>query len=74
VINLLTKWLKLSFYILYCLAGGIGITVALLVMQPILDITLLASPRSNVGFACQSLAGAIGGAVFAHLRSKQGNV
>jgi hypothetical protein len=69
VTNLLTKRFKLSPYILYCLAGGIGVAVALLAMHPILNITLLAGARSNFGFACQCLAGAIGGAMFAYFRS-----
>jgi hypothetical protein len=69
VTNLLTKRFKLSPYILYFLAGGIGVAVALLAMHPILNITLLAGARSTFGFACQSLAGAIGGAMFAYFRS-----
>jgi hypothetical protein len=71
VAGLLIKRFKLPSYILYCLAGGVGITVALLAMHPILEITLLAGARSALGFACQSLAGAMGGAVFAHFRIKQ---
>lgn len=71
VAGLLIKRFKLSSYILYCVAGGVGVTVALLAMHPILEITLLAGARSTFGFICQSLAGAIGGAVFANLRSKQ---
>ena len=70
VAGLLIKRFKLSPYILYCLAGGVGITVALLAMHPILNITLLAGARSTFGFVCQSLAGAIGGMVFANLRSQ----
>lgn len=70
VAGLLIKRFKLSPYTLYCLAGGVGVTVALLAMHPILNITLLAGARSTFGFVCQSLAGAIGGMVFANLRSK----
>lgn len=70
VTALILKKLKLSPYILYTLAGGLGLTVALLAMHPILDITLLAGARSTFGFVCQSLAGAIGGGVFAHLRQQ----
>ncbi|MFT6208240.1 MAG: hypothetical protein ACJA0T_002160 [Colwellia sp.] len=69
VASLLIRRFKLSSYILYCLAGGVGVTVALLAMHPILNITLLAGARSTFGFVCQSLAGAIGGMVFANLRS-----
>jgi hypothetical protein len=71
VASLLIKRFKLSPYILYSLAGGIGITVALLAMHPILEITLLAGARRTFGFLCQSLAGAMGGVVFANLRIKQ---
>ena len=69
VSSLIVKRVSLSPYILYALAGGAGVSAALLAMHPILDITLLASARSTFGFICQSLAGAMGGAVFAHLRS-----
>ncbi len=69
VAGLLIKRFKLSPNILYFLAGGVGVTVALLAMHPILNITLLAGARSTFGFVCQSLAGAIGGMVFANLRS-----
>ena len=71
VAGLLIKRFKLSPNILYFLAGGVGVTVALLAMHPILEITLLAGARSTFGFICQSLAGALGGVVFANLRIKQ---
>jgi hypothetical protein len=71
VANLLIKRFKLFPYVTYCLAGGVGITVALLTMHPILEVTLLAGARSTLGFLCQSLAGAMGGAMFAHFRSQQ---
>ncbi|MGK0305398.1 MAG: hypothetical protein ACI8UG_001146 [Gammaproteobacteria bacterium] len=71
VAGLLIKRFTLSPNILYCLAGGAGVTVALLAMHPILEITLLAGARSTFGFICQSLAGAMGGVVFANLRIKQ---
>jgi hypothetical protein len=71
VAGLLIKRFTLSPNILYFLAGGVGVTVALLAMHPILEITLLAGARSTFGFICQSLAGALGGVVFANLRIKQ---
>jgi hypothetical protein len=70
VAGLLIKRFTLSPYILYCLAGCVGVGVALLAMHPILEITLLAGARSTFGFICQSIAGAMGGAVFAYFRSK----
>jgi hypothetical protein len=71
VAGLFIKWFKWSPYLLYCLAGGAGVTVALLAMHPILEITLLAGARSTFGFLCQSLAGAMGGLIFSHLRTRQ---
>jgi hypothetical protein len=71
VAGLLIKRFKLSPNILYILAGGVGVTVALLAMHPILEITLLAGARSTFGFICQSLAGAMGGWIFSYLRTHQ---
>ena len=71
VAGLLIKRFKLSPNIVYFLAGGVGVTVALLAMHPILEITLLAGARSTFGFLCQSLAGAIGGLVFSYLRTHE---
>lgn len=73
VAGLLLKKVSLSPYVMYALAGGFGLTIALLAMHPILEITLLAGARSTFGFICQSLAGAIGGGVFAHLRQQHNN-
>lgn len=56
---------------LYPLAGGIAILVALLVMHPILDITLIAGARTPLGVAMQCLAGVFGGWVFMHERKKK---
>ncbi|WP_339725653.1 hypothetical protein [uncultured Paraglaciecola sp.] len=69
VASQLIKRFKLSPAIMYCLAGGMGLSVALFAMHPILDISLLASTRSTFGFVCQSLAGAMGGWIFNHLRT-----
>ncbi|MEP1448032.1 MAG: hypothetical protein ABJK37_18160 [Paraglaciecola sp.] len=65
---------KLSPYLMYFLAGGVGVSVALFAMHPILDISLLASTRSTFGFVCQCLAGAMGGGVFAHQRAQIHNM
>ncbi|MBU3003962.1 hypothetical protein [Paraglaciecola arctica] len=70
----LIKRFKLSPNLIYGLAGGVSISVALLAMHPILDISLLASTRSTFGFICQSLCGAIGGGVFAYLRKQNHNI
>lgn len=52
---------------LYPLAGGVAILAILLLMQPILNITLLAGARSLTGMALQILAGVLGGVIFAYL-------
>jgi hypothetical protein len=70
VSSLIINRFKLPSSALYFVGGGIGIAIALLAMQPILDVTLIAGARSTFGFVCQSLAGAIGGWVFSHLRNE----
>jgi hypothetical protein len=69
ITTLLLKLFKIPPSILYFMGGGLGIATALLAMHPILDTTLIAGARSTFGFICQSLAGAIGGWVFSHLRA-----
>jgi len=46
------------------LAGGAAIFTALMVMQPIMYVTLIAGARGAVGMTLQVLAGVIGGVVF----------
>lgn len=53
---------------LFPLAGFVAMMTVLLVMQPIMDITLLAGARSLFGKFCQGFAGLFGGLVFIHLR------
>ena len=72
--TLLLKRLTVSPSILYFVRGGLGVTTALIAMHPILDITLIAGARSVFGFACQSLAGAIGGWVFSCLRARSSRI
>ncbi len=71
VAHLINKRLANKSYLLFALAGGAGITTALLAMQPILDITLIASTRSLLGFICQCLTGVMGGVVFVYLRKNR---
>ena len=59
--SLLPNWL-------YPLSGATAIAVALLAMQPILDITLIAGARGVMGFAAQCLAGLFAGWVFMYQR------
>jgi hypothetical protein len=68
ITTLLLKFFKISSPILYFIGGGFGVATALLAMHPLLDTTLIAGARSTFGFICQSLAGAMGGWVFSHLR------
>jgi hypothetical protein len=66
--TLLVKRFTIPSSILYFIGGGLGVATALLAMHPLLDTTLIAGARSTFGFISQSLAGAIGGWVFSHLR------
>lgn len=50
------------------IAGGLTLLSALLLMQPLLDITLIAGARSGSGFAVQCMAGVCGGIVYGILR------
>lgn len=68
VSTLLAKRFKIPSSVIYITGGGLGIATALLAMHPLLDTTLIAGARSTFGFICQSLAGAMGGWVFNHLR------
>ena len=52
------------------LAGGATLLSALLLMQPLLDITLIAGARSGLGFAMQCVAGVCGGIVYGTLRPR----
>ena len=69
IATLLLKRFTISSSILYFAAGGLAVVTALLAMHPLLDISLIAGSRSTFGFICQSLAGAMGGWVFSHLRA-----
>ncbi|WP_426416136.1 hypothetical protein [Aestuariirhabdus sp. LZHN29] len=66
-----TAWLRrhtqLPAKTLYPLAGLTAFATLLVLMQPILDITLIAGARGWFGFTSQCLAGAIAGWVFAAL-------
>lgn len=59
-----------QFYWRYPLAGGLAMAFALLAMQPVLEITLIAGARSWAGFVCQCLAGIFGGWVFNYAQPK----
>lgn len=67
---LLNKFVSTSLRWLYPFAGASAMLVALMVMQPILDITLIAGARTGWGMAAQAAAGFFGGGVFLHQRRK----
>lgn len=67
---LLAKRIQIKPKMLYFAAGAVGISIALLAMHPILDVSLLAGARTPFGFVCQSFAGAMGGWIFNHLRTQ----
>lgn len=58
------KWLFTLPDWRFSVAGFIGIAAALIAMQPLLDVTLIAGARTEAGFFFQCVAGAIGGYVF----------
>ena len=62
---------KASVYgaaVIFGTAGAVGFFVMLAAMQPILDVTLIAGARSNLGIAAQCFAGFVSGFVYGRLR------
>lgn len=55
----------------YMLAGFTALLTALLAMQPILDITLIAGARGFNGLLMQCLCGALAGAVYSALTARR---
>ena len=60
---------KPRFITLTSVAGASGIAVALLAMQPILNVTLIAGARGYDGFLLQCFAGLLGGFIYGLLRA-----
>lgn len=58
-------------HLLYPLAGGVAIWVMLAAMHPIMNITVVASARSQLGILSLGLCGVVGGALFWRLRKVQ---
>jgi hypothetical protein len=54
----------------YTLAGAVAMFTLLAAMHPILNVSIIAGARGFSGLLTQSIAGAIGGAVFGLIRSK----
>lgn len=50
---------------LYAVAGGLAIFCILSAMHPILNVTIIAGARGWEGILSQSIAGTVGGAIFA---------
>ena len=55
---------------LFSLAGAAAVFTLLSAMHPILDVSIIAGARGLSGLLTQSIAGAIGGLVFASVRYK----
>ena len=55
---------------LFSLAGAVAVFTLLSAMHPILDVSIIAGARGLSGLLTQSIAGAIGGLVFASVRYK----
>jgi hypothetical protein len=60
---------KPRFIALTSVAGASSIAVALLAMQPILNVTLIAGARGYDGFLLQCFAGLLGGFIYGLLRA-----
>ncbi len=60
---------KPRFITLTSVAGASSIAVALLAMQPILNVTLIAGARGYDGFLLQCFAGLLGGFIYGLLRA-----
>ena len=65
VSGLLTRLWPLGRVALHALAGGVAIAVALLVMNALLPATVIGAARFPAGIAALSLAGVLGGFLFA---------
>ncbi len=59
---------------LYSLAGAVAIFTILAAMHPILNVSIIAGARGLSGLLTQSIAGAIGGAVFGLIKSRTNTV
>jgi hypothetical protein len=55
--------------LVYAAAGGLAIVCILLAMYPILNVTMIAGARGWSGLLSQSIAGAIGGIIFANMKA-----
>lgn len=64
IINAISKWVFPLPNLRYPVAGFLAIGGALLAMQPLLNVTLIAGAREPLGFFLQCTAGLVGGLVF----------
>lgn len=65
VAALVSRRMKQNRTLGYALAGAVAIAAALLVMKQVLDVSGVAGARTAFGIAAQSVAGALGGWIFA---------
>lgn len=70
IINAVSRWVLPLPKLRYPLAGFLAIGGALLAMQPLLNVTLIAGAREPLGFFLQCVAGLVGGYVFMTLMQK----
>lgn len=69
LINAISKWVYPLPSLRYPIAGFLAIGGALLAMQPLLNVTLIAGAREPMGFLFQCLAGMVGGLIFVKLNT-----
>ncbi len=70
-VGLIKRFTKFTSNWLFPFAGLVAVAAALMAMQPILNITLLAGARDTAGFAAQCFAGLFGGWAFMYQRNKR---
>lgn len=72
IIEAISRWVHPLPAFRYPIAGLLAMSCALLAMHPIFNVSLIAGARSELGFLCQILSGAIGGWVFMNFRNLPG--
>ncbi len=70
VAGILSRWLPHHRRALFMLAGGSGVLAAILLMNTLLPMTLIAATRYAAGTAALALAGAIGGWLHASMTAR----
>lgn len=71
VVGLIRRYASRAGRWLHALAGGAAILTALLTMEALLGMSVIAGARGTLGIALFALAGVIGGALFARISAKR---